>query len=99
MHIHIKSPCVEFRFFQAIGTSLKGNNLLPNGAHSFIYEKSMEKDANDDDHCSFPFDVRNYVSVLTTAMIKNVRGAFGKFLAWSFISVTDIHTLSCLVSF
>ena len=28
-----------------------------------------------------------------------VRGAFGKFLAWSFISVTDLQTLSCLVSF
>ena len=28
-----------------------------------------------------------------------VRGAFGKFLAWSIISVTDVQTLSCLVSF
>ena len=28
-----------------------------------------------------------------------IRGAFGKFLAWSFISVTDLLTLSCLVSF
>ena len=28
-----------------------------------------------------------------------VRGAFGKFLAWSFISVTDLQNLSCLVSF
>ena len=28
-----------------------------------------------------------------------IRGAFGKFLAWSFISVTDFQTLSCLVSF
>ena len=27
-----------------------------------------------------------------------VRGAFGKFLAWSFISVTDLQTLSCLIS-
>ena len=26
-------------------------------------------------------------------------GAFGKFLAWSFIFVTDLQTLSCLVSF
>ena len=26
-------------------------------------------------------------------------GAFGKFVAWSFISVTDLQTLSCLVSF
>ena len=25
--------------------------------------------------------------------------AFGKFLAWAFISVTDLQTLSCLVSF
>ena len=30
---------------------------------------------------------------------KDIRGAFGKFLAWSFISVIDLHTLSCLVSF
>ena len=28
-----------------------------------------------------------------------IRGAFGKFLAWSIISVTDLQTLSCLVSF
>ena len=28
-----------------------------------------------------------------------VPGAFGKSLAWSFISVTDLQTLSCLVSF
>ena len=28
-----------------------------------------------------------------------VRGVFGKFLAWYFISVTDLQTLSCLVSF
>ena len=27
-----------------------------------------------------------------------IRGAFGKFLALSFISVTDLQTLSCLVS-
>ena len=25
--------------------------------------------------------------------------AFGKFLVWSYISVTDLQTLSCLVSF
>ena len=29
----------------------------------------------------------------------NLRGAFGKFLAWSFISVTDIQNLLWLVSF
>ena len=29
----------------------------------------------------------------------DIRGAFGKFLAWSFISVTDLQTFSCLVSF
>ena len=28
-----------------------------------------------------------------------IRGAFGKFLAWSYISVTDLQTLLCLVSF
>ena len=28
-----------------------------------------------------------------------LRGAFGKFLAWPFISETDLQTLSCLVSF
>ena len=28
-----------------------------------------------------------------------LRGAFGKYLAWSFISVTDLQTLSCLESF
>ena len=28
-----------------------------------------------------------------------IRGAFGKFLTWSFISVTDLQTLSCLVLF
>ena len=27
----------------------------------------------------------------------DVRGAFGKFLAWSFISVTDLQALSCLI--
>ena len=29
----------------------------------------------------------------------HVRGAFGKFLAWSCVSVTDLQTLSCLVPF
>ena len=29
----------------------------------------------------------------------HIRGAFGKFLAWSFISVTDLQPLSCLISF
>ena len=29
----------------------------------------------------------------------HVRGAFGKFLAWYFISVTYLQTLSCLISF
>ena len=29
----------------------------------------------------------------------NIRGAFGKFLARSFILVTDLQNLSCLVSF
>ena len=29
----------------------------------------------------------------------HIRGAFGKFLAWSFISVTNLQTLPCLVSF
>ena len=28
-----------------------------------------------------------------------IQGAFGKFLAWSFISVTNLQTISCLVSF
>ena len=28
-----------------------------------------------------------------------LRRTFGKFLAWSFISVTDLQALSCLVSF
>ena len=30
---------------------------------------------------------------------KHIRGTFGKFLAWYFISVNDVRTLSCLVSF
>ena len=30
---------------------------------------------------------------------RSIRGAFGKFLAWSFISETNLQTLSCLVSF
>ena len=29
----------------------------------------------------------------------DIRGAFGKFLAWPFISVTDLQTISCLISF
>ena len=28
-----------------------------------------------------------------------IRGVFGKFLAWSYISVTNLQTLSCVVSF
>ena len=28
-----------------------------------------------------------------------IRGPFGKYVAWSFFSVTDQHTHSCLVSF
>ena len=32
-------------------------------------------------------------------LLSNIRGAFGKFLAWYFISVTDLQTLSSLVSF
>ena len=30
---------------------------------------------------------------------RDIRGAFGKLLAWYFISVTDLQTLSCLVPF
>ena len=39
--------------------------------------------------------------LLTLFILKDypLRGAFGKFLAWSFISVTDLQTLSCLVPF
>ena len=40
-----------------------------------------------------------YVSIVYETLDNNVRGAFGKFLAWSFISVTNLQTLSCLVSF
>ena len=36
---------------------------------------------------------------LRTGSLITIRGAFGKFLAWSIISVTDLQTLSCLVSF
>ena len=32
-------------------------------------------------------------------VVVHIRGAFGKFLAWSIISVTHLQTLSCLVSF
>ena len=35
----------------------------------------------------------------TLVILSNNRGAFGKFLAWSYISVTDLQTLSCVVSF
>ena len=34
---------------------------------------------------------------LLTTKCELLRGAFGKFLAWSFISVTNLQTLSCLV--
>ena len=40
--------------------------------------------------------LRNF---LQDVLPSNIRGAFGKFLAWPFISVTDLQTLSCLVSF
>ena len=33
------------------------------------------------------------------SLTANIRGAFGKFLAWYFISVTDLQTILCLVSF
>ena len=45
----------------------------------------MERDANDDDHCSFPTDVRNHVSVLATARIKNVHNTFQAMCLQSFL--------------
>ena len=41
-------------------------------------------------------NVNMYVSLQNLIQI---RGAFGKFFAWSFISVTDFQPLSCVVSF
>ena len=57
-------------------------------------------------HTEYPYDCSNR-KVFAMYLKRNneksnvnvIRGAFGKFLAWSFISVTDLHTLSCLVSF
>ena len=34
-----------------------------------------------------------------TKKIEKIREAFGKFLAWSYISITDLQTVSCVVSF
>ena len=39
------------------------------------------------------------VSMATESSRRVIRGAFGKFLAWPIISVTESQTLSCLVSF
>ena len=36
VHIQVKSPNTEVRFFQPQGTSLKGKNSLPAGANSFL---------------------------------------------------------------
>ena len=46
---------------------------------------------------SWPPDFFNFIKFTVLRAI--IRGAFGKFLAWSFISVTDLQNLSCLVSF
>ena len=59
-------------------------------------------------HNFFPFCIIQplfcHINVLTLFVISLLhfcclRGAFGKFLTWYFISVTDLQTLSCLVSF
>ena len=42
---------------------------------------------------------QSYTWLFDMKRLLYIRGAFGKFLAWSFISVTDLQTLSCLVSF
>ena len=51
-------------------------------------------------HCTFPeiFDLTLHVADDLTCsgfcvLTWHIRGAFGKFLAWSFISVTDLQTL------
>ena len=41
----------------------------------------------------------NIANSMDELKILNIRGAFGKFLAWSLISVTDLQNLSCFVSF
>ena len=38
-------------------------------------------------------------NVSITIILLHVRGAFRKFLAWYFISATDLQTTSCWVSF
>ena len=45
------------------------------------------------------FAKKKMLKFLTFCRKTRVRGAFGKFLAWSIISVTDVQALSCLVSF
>ena len=44
-------------------------------------------------------EVISNMDISQYTFIQHIRGAFGKFLAWSFISVTNLQTLSCLVSF
>ena len=38
-------------------------------------------------------------TVVSQTENSHIRGAFGKYVAWSFFSVTDKQTHSCLVSF
>ena len=40
VYIQVKLPNVEISFFPIIRTALKGKNLLPLGANSFLKEKS-----------------------------------------------------------
>ena len=51
---------------------------------------------------SVQFDVEELVYVSGTralGIIDKVRGAIGKYVAWSIISVTDRQTITCLVLF
>ena len=42
---------------------------------------------------------RGLIKLCFLVLLHNIRGAFGKYVARSFFSVTDKHTQSCLVSF
>ena len=54
---------------------------------TMIFNGVLDSEVNNSSELVLMLDVSWYV-----------RGAFGKLLAWSFISVTDLQTLSCLVS-
>ena len=91
----------QHRFFLSL--SMRTNRKCNNShAFCFLTEPNIPEGPKYERHIntsSMPGEKFYQLHAESTTATSKLRGAFGKFLAWSIISVTDLQTLSCLVLF